>query len=97
MMNFKTFFENSITDIKLASNPKHRTDKGITNPEKSHVVARYLSPHNDYDNQSVVGAKYNSGNRPIKTNQELFKLIINYEAFSEDYQRHFRINKILKQ
>ncbi len=75
MMNFKTFFENSITDIKLASNPKHRTDKGITNPEKSHVVARYLSPHNDYDNQSVVGAKYNSGNRPIKTNQELQKII----------------------
>ncbi len=33
----------------------------------------------------------------IKTNQELFKLIIKYEAFSEDYQRHFRINKILKQ
>ena len=33
----------------------------------------------------------------IKTNQELFKLIIKYEAFSENYQRHFRINKILKQ
>jgi len=33
----------------------------------------------------------------IKTNSELFKLIIKYEAFSEDYQRHFRINKILKQ
>ena len=33
----------------------------------------------------------------IKTNQELFKLIIKHEAFSEDYQRHFRINKILKQ
>jgi CRP-like cAMP-binding protein len=32
----------------------------------------------------------------IKTNLELFKLIIKYEAFSEDYQRHFRINKILK-
>ncbi len=33
----------------------------------------------------------------IKTNQELFKLIIKYETFSESYQRHFRINKILKQ
>lgn len=33
----------------------------------------------------------------IKTNQELFKLIIKNEAFSESYQRHFRINKILKQ
>lgn len=33
----------------------------------------------------------------FKTNLELFKLIIKYEAFSENYQRHFRINKILKQ
>jgi len=33
----------------------------------------------------------------IKTNQDLFKLIIKNEAFSESYQRHFRINKILKQ
>lgn len=78
MMNFKTFFENSITDIKLASNPNHRTDKGITNPKKPNIVARYLSPHNDYNNQSVVGAKYNSGNRLIRTNQELQKIINDY-------------------
>ena len=78
MMNFKTFFENnSIANIKLASNPRHRTEAGITN-QKTNIVARYLSPHNDYDNQSVVGAKYNSGNRPIKTNQELQKIINDY-------------------
>ena len=66
-MNFKTFFENnSIANIKLASNPRHRTEAGITN-QKTNIVARYLSPHNDYKNQSVVGANYNSGNRPIKT------------------------------
>lgn len=30
------------------------------------------------------------------TNEQLFKLIIKYEACNEDYKRHFRINKILK-
>lgn len=78
MMNFKTFFENnSIANIKLASNPRHRTEAGITN-QKTNIVARYLSPHNDYKNQSVVGANYNSGNRPIKTNQELQKILQDY-------------------
>ncbi len=33
----------------------------------------------------------------FSTNQELIKLVIEHEACNEQYQRHFRINKILKQ
>jgi hypothetical protein len=31
----------------------------------------------------------------FSSNGELFKLIIKHEAFNADYQRHFKINKIL--
>lgn len=31
----------------------------------------------------------------FSSNSELFKIIIKYEAFNADYQRHFKINKIL--
>lgn len=31
----------------------------------------------------------------FSSNEELFKLIIKYEACNEDYQRHFKINKLL--
>jgi len=32
----------------------------------------------------------------INTSAELMRLIIDNEAFLEEYKRHFRINKILK-
>jgi hypothetical protein len=77
MMNFKTFFENNnITNIKLASNPRHRTEAGITN-QKTNIVARYHSPHNDYNNQSVVKASYNTGLKKI-SEAELQKIINDY-------------------
>ena len=82
-MNFKTFFENnSIANIKLASNPRHRTASGITKRgvgfNSPNVVAKRHSPHNDYKNSSMVRANYNSGNKPIKTNQELQKILKDY-------------------
>jgi hypothetical protein len=76
-MNFKTFFENSnIANIKLASNPRHRRDTGITN-QKTNIVARYHSPHNDYKNSSMVRANYNSGFKKL-SNIELQKIISDY-------------------
>jgi hypothetical protein len=68
-MNFKTFFESNIMDLKFASNPRHRTVGGITNGNRKHqnVVARSQGINNQYISQNVVRAKYNK--TPEKINE----------------------------
>lgn len=72
MMNFKQFFENnSIVNLKLASNPRHRTVGGITNGHRKHqnIVARSQQKSNEYISNNVINAKYNGGKSKISEYQ----------------------------
>jgi len=67
-------------------------------------IIKELSPSEKQKSKKLykfIIADYNSGLPDMKTfefnsNEELFKLIIKYEACNDDYQRHFKINKLLK-
>lgn len=61
---------------------------------------------NDYEKQKskntykFIIADYNDGLptmtiEELNSNEELFLMIIKYEACNEEYQRHFKINKLL--
>lgn len=66
-------------------------------------IIKELSPQEKQKSKNLykfIIADYNGGLPDMKTfefnsNEELFKLIIKYEACNEDYQRHFKINKLL--
>lgn len=70
---------------------------------KKCFIIKELSPQEKQKSKKLykfIIADYNNGLPDIKTfelssNEELFKLIIKYEACDEDYQRHFKINKLL--
>lgn len=49
----------------------------------------------DYNSDSFHGST-NSKIEEFSNNQELMKLIMKYDACNDEYQRHFKINKILK-
>jgi hypothetical protein len=64
-MNFKQFFENyhDIANLKMASNPRHRTGGAITNPSRKHqnIVADSQRKSNEYKSYDITKAKYNKG------------------------------------
>lgn len=65
--------------------------KELTKEEKQNSKNRYkfITVNQTEDNVLFGIEEFNS-------NEELFKLIIDNEACNDDYQRHFRLNKILK-
>lgn len=65
--------------------------KELTKEEKQNSKNRYkfITVNQTDDNVLFTIEEFNS-------NEELFKLIIENEACVENYQRHFRLNKILK-
>lgn len=65
--------------------------KELTKEEKQNSKNRYkfITVNKTDDNVLFTIEEFNS-------NEELFKLIIENEACVENYQRHFRLNKILK-
>jgi hypothetical protein len=65
--------------------------KELTKEEKQNSKNRYkfITVNQTDDNVLFNIEEFNS-------NEELFKLIIENEACEENYQRHFRLNKILK-
>ena len=69
--------------------------KEMTEKEKINSTNSYKFVIMDYNNDSFHGSP-NSKIEEFSNNQELMKLIIKYDACNEEYQRHFKINKILK-
>jgi hypothetical protein len=65
--------------------------KELTKEEKQTSKNRYkfITVNQTEDEVLFTVEEFNS-------NEELFKLIINNEACNSDYERHFRLNKILK-
>lgn len=61
-MNFQQFFENhnSIANLKLASNPRHRTVGALTNGNRQNqsIVATSQKKHNEYESSAITKAKY---------------------------------------
>lgn len=56
---------------------------------------------NSKNSYKFILCNYNSKKPKFKviefnSNEEVFKLIIDYTACNEDYKRHFKLNKILK-
>jgi hypothetical protein len=70
---------------------------------KKCFIIKELSPQEKQKSKNsykFIIADYNNGLPDIETlefnsNEELFKMVIKYEACNEDYQRHFKINKLL--
>ena len=65
--------------------------KELTKEEKQISKKRYkfITVNQKNEDISFIIDEFNS-------NEELFKLIIDNEACNSDYERHFRLNKILK-
>ena len=65
--------------------------KELTKEEKQSSKNRYkfITVYQTDDDVLFTVKEFNS-------NKELFKLIIDNEACNSDYERHFRLNKILK-
>jgi ABC-type tungstate transport system permease subunit len=65
--------------------------KELTKEEKQSSKNRYkfITTNQTNEDVSFIIKEFNS-------NEELFKLIIESEACNSDYERHFRLNKILK-
>ena len=67
----------------------------ITEKEKENSTNSYNFIIMDYNSDSFHGST-NSKIEEFSNNQELMKLIMKYDACNDEYQRHFKINKILK-
>jgi hypothetical protein len=67
----------------------------MTESEKENSTNSYNFIIMDYNDNSFQGYT-NSEVKEFSNNQELMNLIIKYDACNEEYQRHFKINKILK-
>lgn len=65
--------------------------KELTKEEKQNSKNRYkfIKVNQTEDDVLFAVEEFNS-------NEELFKLVIDNEACNSDYERHFRLNKILK-
>ena len=65
--------------------------KELTKEEKQNSKNRYkfITVNQSEEDISFIIKEFNS-------NEELFKLVIDNEACNSDYERHFRLNKILK-
>ena len=65
--------------------------KELTKEEKQNSKNRYkfITVSQSEEDISFIIKEFNS-------NEELFKLVIDNEACNSDYERHFRLNKILK-
>ncbi len=64
--------------------------------ETIYILIKELSEEEKQISKNLY--KFVIGNNSIEFNSniELLKLIIEHEACNEEYQRHFKINKILK-
>jgi hypothetical protein len=67
----------------------------IIEKEKENSTNSYNFIIMDYNSDSFHGSP-NSEIVEFSNNQELMKLIMKYDACNEEYQRHFKLNKILK-
>ena len=64
--------------------------------EKIYIFIKELSKEEKQISKNLYKFVVGKNSIEFYSNIELLKLIIEHEACSPDYQRHFRINKILK-
>lgn len=96
-MNFEDFYKknNDIQNIKLASNPRHRTGGALTNPNRKNpnLVARSQNPNLKYSSANVVSAKFNGGTKKLtefQAQEEAKKYNINLQK--RDKSKPFQIS-----
>ena len=95
-MNFKLFFENSnIVNLKMASNPHHRSVSrimGSTNRKSQNIVADLHKKSNEYISSKVTNAKYTAGRQNI-THMDAQRLATQYgfELKNKDYSKPFQL------
>lgn len=71
---------------------KEMTSEEKQKSKKEYKFIQFNTSYKDFIDLKSLNMKVDNFN----SNEELWKLIIENEACNEDYQRHFRLNKILK-
>ena len=64
--------------------------------ETIYILIKELSEEEKQISKNLYKFVVGKNSIEFNSNIELLKLIIEHEACNEEYQRHFRINKILK-
>lgn len=70
--------------------------KELSDNEKQKSKNLYKFVSVDYSEYGIEDWKPKFQLYEVSSNEELFKLVIKYEACNEEYKRHFKINKLLK-
>ena len=96
-MNFKLFFENSnIVNVKMASNPHHRSVSrimGSTNRTSQNIVADSHKKSNEYISSKVTNAKYNAGRQNLtQMDAQRVATYYGFELKNKDYSKPFQLS-----